>query len=151
MQFVLGLFSISVKHSNLTYSIFSVLSYQFSKNKCVTFSKINYDSTIKGLNPFHLNVFSRAIDHFITDGRLHFFTVCVSVCVYLYVVVVGDLSVCRGYASLHRLNPCLTQLLRLGLQHTAPRRGCKIQRCITHNNTITASTLTLLHVSNGTS
>ena len=41
----------------------------------------------------------------------------------LDVAVVGDLSVGGDDAGLHRLDPSLSQLLRLGLQHTTPTGG----------------------------
>lgn len=42
------------------------------------------------------------------------------VCAYLNIIIVGDVFVSRGDACLDRLDPSLPQLLRLGLQHTAP-------------------------------
>lgn len=42
------------------------------------------------------------------------------VCLYLNVIVVGDVFVSRSDACLDCLDPSLPQLLRLSLQHAAP-------------------------------
>lgn len=45
---------------------------------------------------------------------------------HLYVVRVWAFSVGRRNAGLNRLNPRLSQLLGLGLKHTAPMRRTKV-------------------------
>lgn len=48
---------------------------------------------------------------------------------YLNVVVVSDVFVSRGDACLDRLDPCLSQFLRLSLQHAAPADTTTLHVC----------------------